>query len=201
MARRSNPEIDALITSLKAKGKSEQTISEIVTRRGHKITESGVHYALSRMGLAKPRRGEAAPKRKPSAARKGSTMKPFPAAPPADEGTPIERLDRAVVSLESAAKQAAADGDIGKVIQATKAVADVTALIERLRPAPATDVDDRPDVQAAAKRFREKVFDMLDRMIAEEERREPVASTPSPPTRYARPEDDAPRARGCHERV
>jgi hypothetical protein len=82
-------------------------------------------------------------------------------------GTPVERLERAAKELEQAARQAAANGDIGRVIQAQRAITDTIGLQERLRPAPAVPPDDRPDMQAAAVRARKALHDFFDRLSTE----------------------------------
>jgi hypothetical protein len=87
-----------------------------------------------------------------------------------DDASPLERLTRAVKSLEHAAKVAAADGDQARVVAALRAVSDVTKTIAALTPAPPVDHNEHPDMVAAAKECRELVFGFFERVVAEAEK-------------------------------
>ena len=167
MARRSNPEIDRRIAEEHARHRSEADIAAMLTREGHRITASGVHRALGRLGLAKAR---TEPKRRP--ANTPAPAAPLAVAAPAeDAGEPGDvagagvRLERTIASLERVAAQAEADKDVGRVVAAQRAITQAMALAARLAPPPRVDVDDRPDMVAAAKRGRERMHALLDRLL------------------------------------
>jgi hypothetical protein len=103
----------------------------------------------------------------PKSRKPGS--RPAEPAPAPDDGdpSPVARLTKAVKSLEHAAGVAAADGDQARVIAALRAVSDVTKTIAALTPPAQVNHDERPDMIAAAKAFREKTFALLERVIAE----------------------------------
>lgn len=50
--------------------------------------------------------------------------------------SPAERLNRSLAALERAARQASEGGDVARVIQAQRAIADLTRLMAHLYPAP-----------------------------------------------------------------
>ena len=93
---------------------------------------------------------------------------PAVSVPAPAEGTPVERLERAVAALEHAAQQAAADGDQARVVAALRAVSDVTKTIAVLTPPAAVDPNDRPDFIKAAKDCRKAWLDHIERVIADE---------------------------------
>lgn len=97
---------------------------------------------------------------------------------PADAPAPIDvaddpsdvptRLRRVLATLERAAEQAEADKDVARIVQAQRALTQAAALLARLEPAPTVDVDERPDMLAAARRGRERLHALLDRLLAAE---------------------------------
>lgn len=189
MPRPRNAVIEQRIATHHGQHATEAQISTALSREGHSISPSGVHRALARLGLAGPGKarsapGRAAPRPEPKtrceaprveppkprrgsgkAARQADTAAPVEAVD--DDTSPTERLRRTLESLERAAKKAETDGDVGRLVQAQRAATQATALIAKLSPPPPPNLDDQPDMLAAAKRFRETVHALFDRVVDE----------------------------------
>lgn len=167
MPRKLTAADDARIATLHRGRSTEAQIATVLAREGIKITPSGVHRVLQRLGLAKPRKAAKAARAPHSAP---VTVAPS-AAPDVSEDDSDEdvpgRLRRVLSSLERAAKQAEADRDVGRLIAAQKAIVAASALLAKATPAPPPDVDARPDMVAAAKRGRERMHALLDRLLTE----------------------------------
>jgi hypothetical protein len=143
---------------------------DIAARVGVSLSSVSKTLAAPAPKTGKAPKGVRATKAKPAAVPRARPA-PTPSTEAPDdaeaEGTPLERLNAALASLQRAARQASVDGDLARVIQAQRAVGDLTALAERLRPAPAVTVDDRPDMKAAAARGRKRMHELLDRLLKE----------------------------------
>lgn len=165
MTSKAKPEIDKRIAELHRLHKTEQQISTVLAREGTPRTSSGVHRALVRMGLAKPRKrthGPVArePKRKrPSLSLVGSPSK----SDAKDDGQ--ESLKRVLTNLEKAATLAGKDGDVQRVVQCQRAMTQAIALAAKLAPPPERSIDERPDMLAAAARCRDRMKTTLARIL------------------------------------
>jgi hypothetical protein len=75
-------------------------------------------------------------------------------------------LLRTIEALERASSAAAADGDIARIVACQRAITQAVALAEKLAPPPPPNPDAKPDMIAAANRFRERVHEILKRAMA-----------------------------------
>lgn len=172
MPPRANPDHDALIAKLHHAHKTRAEIATALGRKGIKITPSGVHRALSRLGLAPPRKTTAKAKQPPAASPSSAAPPSAPSTEDAPEPDEIATtLRRALASLERAAT--AAEGtasepmDVGRVVAAQRAITQLVGLLAKLTPPPPADIDARPDMIAAAQRGREAMHALLARLLAD----------------------------------
>jgi transposase-like protein len=77
----------------------------------------------------------------------------------------IALLQRVVVILEDNVVRAAAGNDVDNVNKALRVLNPTVALLHKLTPEPTKNLDDRPDMIAAAARCKEKLHKLLDRAI------------------------------------
>lgn len=164
MPRRLPASVDERIAALHASKQTEQQIATALAREGTQITPSGVHRVLARLGRVKPRKAVAGAERAPVANAPAALAD----VPPTDTAEDIPaQLRRVVASLEGAAKQAEADKDVARLVAAQRAVLQATALLSKATPPPPVDPNDRPDMRAAAERGRQRMHELLDRLLAE----------------------------------
>ncbi len=177
MSRKADPNVDALIAKHHRAHRTEADIVRLLAKAGIKRSLAGVHFALARQGLAPPRKGAkvvapAAPVavdpsvKAPRARRAPQKASAAPSAP--DKPAPAETVDTlraALESLQRAAGLAEAEKDVARVVSSQNAIAKLAVVIEKFAPQPPALVDERPDMIAAAKRAREKMHELLDRML------------------------------------
>ena len=172
MPKRLSATVDARIATLHREHKTEAQIATVLAREGAPLTASGVHRALSRLGLAAPRKkagkapasGVTAVPPAPESARSLAALSDESIA---DDDIP-GRLRRALASLERAADQAEGDKDVARVVACQRAITQAAGLLAKATPPPAVDVDARPDMVTAAKRGRERMHTLLERLLGGE---------------------------------
>lgn len=153
MAKQSKTHVDRQIRSLHEAGSGPAAIAATLTADGTPMSRQGVYKALKRLGLV-----DGAP---------DETVLPTPEE--IEAGTDPESLaDWHALAAEaaSAARQRRDPVALARFVGLGTAI---QAQQRKNEPPPAVDPNTRPDVVEAAKRCREKIFGLFDRLVAEAE--------------------------------
>lgn len=80
-------------------------------------------------------------------------------------GSSEDELRASLARLQNAGRLAQSDKDVARMVSVERVSMQILQLLEKLKPAPVADVNEHPDMVAAAARFRERAHAVLDRIL------------------------------------
>lgn len=81
-------------------------------------------------------------------------------------GSTEEELRASLVRLQKAGRVAEAEKDVARMVSVERVSMQIFSLLEKMKPPPVEDPATAPDMVEAARRFRERSTELLDRILA-----------------------------------
>lgn len=148
------PAVGVRARELRAGGRTREEVQRLLAAEGHKVSTGWISNAEA---------GPSSPAPEPAGAVAPAEVAALPYdAAPADF---LPLLQRQVVALETLAAEAAQGKNLSGFTQVQRVLNTTVALIAKLRPPVPPDPEARPDMQAAAKRAREKLLRLVEKAL------------------------------------